>query len=179
MDIGNVCLIHFANAKSVNVGYTAEMNDAISWNNKKLFLTSQKPSGTSNWSDHKCLPTEKLSPQKEKVGDTMSQMLKIISWAQDGATPAQGATSAKQSWDHSHVSRNAPLRQQYSVSSQPVPKGQAKPGLHAHFLVPHSLSVFLFLVPYSLSSKSFLPSTPLCSSLDPREWGLPASCSIK
>ena len=39
MDIGNVCLIYFANAKSVNVGYAAEMSNVNSWNNKELFLT--------------------------------------------------------------------------------------------------------------------------------------------
>ena len=71
---------------------------------------------------------------------------------------------------------NVPLHQKCSVFSQPIPRLHAHGGLYAYFLlIPNNVDymapanqiffTFLFLVLYSLSFKSFLPSTPFCSSL--------------
>ena len=78
-----------------------------------------------------------------------------------------------------HVPVNALLDQKHSVFSQPIPK--AKPVLgsiltsfflltprNTDYVAPANqrFSIFLFLVLYFLSYKSFLPSTPFCTSLN-------------
>lgn len=63
---------------------------------------------------------------------------------------------------------NPLLDQKHSISSQPTPKCHASSGLCTYPFAP-----------YSLSCTSFLSSGPVCRPLDPWEWRLPTSQSVK
>lgn len=87
------------------------------------------------------------------------------------------ATSTNWNLNNFQAFISVSLDQKCSISSQPIPKHQAKSGLYTYFpvpshskqswsLAPRQSDIFycLFLVLYSLSYKSFLPSALFCHS---------------
>lgn len=99
----------------------------------------------------------------------IQDIIEITFQAQNGAAPAQGATSANQNLYDFFVPVNAPLDQECSTSSQSL---NTKPTLglltpnKTDYVAPVNkiLCICVFLVFYSLPYKSFLPSATFYSS---------------